>query len=142
MLTGFAVLMAATATIGATWNTTGAYSASQTGIVLGTIPESPDRVIALTAYGVGDDVALSDSVLGLQVLTRWAGRDPRPVYNLDAAIFALLQNSRHLILSTGVHVVLCARNSGPAPLGQDSNGRWSLSSNYNSKLHRPSTHRI
>ena len=139
LLTGIAAYLAAGG-IGATWNTSGAYTALQTGIVLGTIPQEPDRIITLTAYPVGDSPALSDSVIGLQVRTRCEGQDKRKVDDLDDAIFELLHGATHVTLSTGVQIVQCLRQSA-ATLGQDQGGRWSNASNYYLSVHRPSTHR-
>jgi hypothetical protein len=141
VLTGLAVYLAAGG-LEATWNTTGAYTALQTGIVLGNIPQAPDRIIALSAYGVGDDSPnLSDSRLGVQIRCRWGGSDPRPVDDLSDAIFSLLHGATHITLSTGAKIVQCLRNSGPVSLGQDANNRWSSVSNYYLSLWRPSTHR-
>ena len=143
LLTGLATELQ-TAGLG-TYSTSGAYTALQTGIVFGNVPQSPDRIITLTAYGVGgDDPTLSDTVTGLQVLTRWNGADKRPVDDLDDSIFDLLHGVTHLTVGTGgdaVHVVQCLRTSGPASLGMDENHRWVVSSNYLVTVHRPSPHR-
>lgn len=139
LLTGLAVYLAA-AGIEATYTTSGVYTALQTGIVLGNIPQSPDRIITLTAYGVGDSPNLSDSVLGVQIRCRCGGADKRPSDDLADAIFNLLHGATHLTLSTGVTVVQCLRQSH-ATLGQDSNSRWSNVSNYYATTHRPSTNR-
>ena len=140
LLTGLAVHLAAGG-IEATWNTSGAYTAQQTGIVLGSIPQTPDRIITLTAYGVGDSPNLSDSTIGVQVRCRAEGQDKRRVDDLEAAIFSLIHGRTALTLSTGVYVVQCLRQSGPAALGQDESQRWSVSSNYYVTVHRPSTNR-
>ena len=122
------------------WNTSGAYTALQTGIVLGNVPQSPDRIITLTSYGVSDSPNLSDSLLGVQVRTRAEGADKRKVDDLDAAIFNLLHGKTALTLTTGVTVVQCLRQSATT-LGQDANSRWSNASNYYLTVHRPSTYR-
>lgn len=140
LLTGLAVLIAA-GSIEATYNTSGVYTSLQTGIVLGSIPQSPDRVITLTVYGSDDNPALSDSEVSVQVRCRAQGADKRLVDNLESAIFNLLQNRRDLTLSTGVKVGQIHRVSGPASLGQDSGSRWSTSSNYAVSVHRPSANR-
>ena len=140
LLTGLAVYMAADG-LGALWKPNGAYAALETGIVLGNIPQAPDRVITLSAYGVSDSPALSSSVLGVQIRCRWNGADPRPVDDLQDAIFNLLHGATHIALSTGVHIVQCLRQSA-ATLGQDSNARWANVANYYCSCHRPSTHRI
>jgi hypothetical protein len=138
LLTGLAVHLQ-TATLG-TWNTSGAYTTLQTGIVLGNIPQAPDRIITLTAYGVSDSPALSDSEIGVQIRCRWNGSDPRPVDDLADAIFNLLHGATHITLTTGVVIVQCLRNS-QATLGQDEGRRWSNVANYYVKAYRPSTHR-
>ena len=141
LLTGLAAWLALPANgLQATYKTTGAYTALQTGIVLGELRPAPDRQIALTAYPVTDDPSLSDSVLGVQVISRWGGRDPRPSDDLDDAIFGLLHGRQRLVLSTGVTIVQIMRVSG-APLGWDENQRCSVSSNYYVTAHRPSTNR-
>jgi hypothetical protein len=140
LLTGLAVYLAAGG-IEATYNTSGVYTTLQTGIVLGNIPQAPDRVITLTVYDADDDPALSDSTVNLQVRCRGEGQDKRKVDDLDSAVFNLLQNKLDVTLSTGVKVGEIHRTSGPASLGQDGNSRWSLSSNYAVSAHRPSANR-
>lgn len=125
----------------ATWRSAGVYAAGETGIVLGTVPSSPDRIVTLTSYGVDDDPTLSDSTTGVQVRTRWGGQDPRPVDDLADAIFALLHNRGPLTLSTGVRVVQIHRQSS-TPLGQDTNARWSRSDNYYVAAHYPTPNRL
>lgn len=105
------------------------------------LPDSPPRVIALSSYGVSDDVSLSNSVLALQVLCRWDGTDPAPSRDLAEAVYNLLQGAQHVILDTGVHVAQTWRNSGPASLGKDANERWQNSSNFYCTCHRPSPNR-
>ena len=138
LLTGIAQLLA-TAGLG-TWRDTGVYTAAETGIVMDTVPASPDRVITLTDYVVADDPTLSDSVIGVQVRTRWGGQDPRPVKDLDGSIFDVLHGMPATTLTGGVRVVSCFRRSGTS-MGQDLNGRWGRSSNYYATVHRPSQNR-
>lgn len=141
LLTGLAVyIAAATATVGATYTTSGAYTSAQTGIVLGNVPQMPDRVITLTAKPFSDSPSLSDSVLSVQVLTRTAGQDKRATDDLDDALFSLLHGMVAVTLSTGVRIIQCLRYSG-SPLGQDEHGRWMNSTNYYVTVHRPSTNR-
>jgi len=142
LLTGLAALLQ-TAGLG-TWNTSGVYTTTQTGIVLGTIPQGPDRIITLTAYGVSDDPSLSTSVVGVQVRCRWGGADPRLVEDLSDSIYMFLHGKTDFTVGTGaaaVRVVQCLRQSGPVSLGQDQNLRWSTSSNFYLTAHRPSTNR-
>lgn len=137
-LEGFARLLAA-ATVG-TWRANGAYTAAETGIVLGVLPQSPDRVIALAAYGVDDDPSLSDSTIGLQVTTRWGGQDPRDVGRLTSRVFDALHGLHDHTLLTEVRVVQCLRRSWTS-LGQDANARWRTVQNFYVDAHRPSAHR-
>jgi hypothetical protein len=138
LLTGLAADLA-TASIG-TWNTSGVYTVTQTGIVLGTVPQGPDRIITLTAYGVSDSPNLSDSVIGVQVRCRWGGQDPRLVEDLSDLIYNRWHGMMGVTLTGGVRVVQCIRQSAVS-LGQDSNMRWMNSSNYYLDVLRPSTNR-
>lgn len=141
LLIGLAVYLAAGG-IEATYRTSGIFTALETGIFLGNIPQSPDRIVTLTAYGIGDDSPnLSDSGLGVQVRCRWGGADKRPSDDLADAIFNLLHGMISVTLSTGVYISQCRRNSGPAPLGQDSSNRWSNVQNFYLSTHRPSANR-
>jgi hypothetical protein len=138
LLTGVAELLAA-ANLG-TWRDTGIYTAAETGIIFDTVPQSPDQVITLTDYAVSDDPTLSDSVIGVQVRTRWGGQDPRPVKDLDGSIFNALHGLESVTLTGGVHVVSMVRRSGVS-LGIDANNRWMRSSNYYATVWRPSANR-
>ncbi len=141
LIEGLATYLALPANgLGATYSSTAAYTALQLGIVIGELRPTPDRQIALSAYPVADDPSLSDSVVGVQVISRWEGRDPRPSDDLDDAIFSLLHGKTRLVLSTGITVVQIQRVSG-APLGWDENQRRSVSSNYYVTAHRPSSNR-
>lgn len=139
LLTGMAAYLAAGG-IGATWKPSGAYTALELAIVLYTMPEAPDRVITLSAYSDTDSPALSDSSIGLQVRCRWDGQDPRPVDDLQDAIFNLLHGKTQLALQTGVNIQQCLRRNAIV-LGQDQNARWENVANYVLSVHRPSTHR-
>lgn len=139
LLTGIAQLLATTSL--GVWRATGIYTAAETGIVFDTVPATPDRVITLSDYTVSDDPTLSDSVIGVQVRTRWGGQDPRPVKDLDGGIFNALHGLEGVTLTGGVRVVSMFRRSGTS-LGQDANNRWGRSSNFYATVHRPSTNRI
>lgn len=104
----------------------GVYQASDTGITVGIMPDSPDRCLCLTAYPV-EDTGLTDVTTGVQIRVR-AGRDPRDAGSLDDSVFDLLHNARGYQLG-GVPVAVSWRQSS-APLGQDDKGRTEISSNY------------
>lgn len=122
------------------WRATGRYETSETGILLRTLPQGPDRVISLSVYGVDDDPTLGDDVVGLQVTTRWEGGDPRPNDSLADRIFDELQNLPRTTLTTEVVVTRCYRRSWSS-LGQDANTRWRTAQNFYVTAHRPSPHR-
>ena len=138
LLEGVAQWLAAAAV--GTWKTTGIYSASETGIILRTLPSTPDRVIVLATYPVSDDPSLSDTVTGLQVTTRWAGADPRPTDDLTDAVFDVIHGAHGVDLATGIRIVEAMHRSGTT-LGQDANQRWRNSSNFYLTTHRPSPNR-
>lgn len=140
LLTGLAELLAGEIA-GAVWRTTSGYTAAETGIVLDVAPETLNRVIQLSLYPVTDDPVGASDEIGLQVVTRWEGQDPRPCRRLDTQVFNRLQGRAHFVLSTGIHVVSAARQSG-ASLGVDSSKRWGRSSNYYVRVSRPATYRL
>lgn len=143
IVAGFAVLLAADvdASWAVTWRPTGAYQAGETPIFDSAVPPTPDRIITLTTYGLGDHPVLSDSDIGLQVRTRSEGADPRDVKDLDDAIADALLGRFPMTLSTDIRVQTLVRASW-APLGQDGNQRWNRVSNYNLGLYRPGPHRL
>lgn len=140
LLTGLAVHLAAANV--ATWQPSGAYGPTVTGIFIATVPEHPAGVLTLTAYGIDDsDPTVPDSVVGLQVRCRAPNRDPRNADNLADAAYDALQSLGPLTLSTGVRLQLCTRRSS-LPMGADASGRWERSDNYQLMVHRPATHRL
>ncbi len=142
LLKGLAAYLAS-AGIGATWKASGVYGKTDTAIVLRTVPETPDRVITLSTYGVDDDPSLSDSVLGIQVRCRYAGANPTGADDLADAIYSVLHGKAGLVVGAGAHavtIVLCLRQSA-ASLGQDANLRWMNTQNFYATTHRPSANR-
>lgn len=137
LLAGIGQLLAEQA--GATWKATGSYAASDPWpVVITAVPATPDQVIVLTPYTVSEDDNLNDVVQGVQIRTRGT-RDPRPVSDMNDAIFDALHGLTDLVLN-GVPVVLVSRNSA-AYLGVDDNGRHEHTANYYVMAARPSTHR-
>jgi hypothetical protein len=137
LLTGLAELLAANS-IGI-WRTSGVYAAGETGILIRSIPSTPDRIITLAAYPIDAGyVGLADTTVGIQHRLR-GGRDPRDCDDLADAIFDLLDSAEHYSLG-GIHVVQSVRRSY-ASLGADGNGRWERSENYYFDAMRPTAHR-
>lgn len=126
LLQGLAEIIAADTT--AVWRPSGVYTPAETGIVIGTVPQSPDAVVVLTAYPVRDEPVGADSVVGVQIRTRTGGADPRSTIDLDDEIFTAL-HSRPAGDIGGIRVTQIWRQSG-TPMGADGNGRHERSSNY------------
>lgn len=139
LATGVAVLLDSAGV--AKWRSTGVYTASEVGIFIKANPQSPDGAVSLSTYPVASDPSLATSVVGLQVITRAAGADPRPVDDLADAIFDQLHGLHDSTLSTGVRVVQLLHQGGGS-LGQDDLKRWGRSDNYYATVWRPSPNRL
>jgi hypothetical protein len=123
----------------AVYRPTGVYRDDETGIVLGTVPASPPRVVVLTPYPLSDDVDQADSVLGLQVRVRGAGPDPREALDLVDAVFVELHGATHLDLAGAL--VHLAERTASLPMGRDESGRYEHADTYQLTAHRPTRHR-
>lgn len=115
------------------------YEDASTGIYLEDSPATPDRIVTLSLYGLGDDPVYADSTRGFQIRTR-GGADPTDVRDLDAALCDVLLGEWPTVVG-GVAVITLERTSG-ASLGRDENQRWSRTSNFTLGLHLPGTHRL
>ncbi|AMW11610.1 hypothetical protein A4E84_20195 [Streptomyces qaidamensis] len=124
LLQGVAELLAA-AEVGV-YDPSGALPAGATGIVLGRMPDGPDRAIALNPYPVADDDS-TDSVTGVQARMR-AGTNVLDLVQLANDVFSVLHN-RDTWQARGVRVEISWRNS-QAWIGQDTRGRMELVANY------------
>lgn len=139
VLSGFAVLLAGSS-IGLTWQPSGVYTASQSGITLLAVPADPARIVALGMTWMNADPSQAISRGELQVRSRGVDADPRDVFLLDDSIQDVLLGNYPLTLSTGVRVSTVALLGGGS-LGQDENQRWGWSSNYVLDVYRPTAHR-
>ncbi|MGX1116410.1 hypothetical protein RKD37_001773 [Streptomyces ambofaciens] len=110
--------------------------ADVTGIVLGKVPDGPDRVLGLTPYPVADDDS-TDSVTGIQARMRW-GTDAAGLVTLADDVFNVLHNRRSYT-ARGVWVEISWRNS-QAWIGQDTRGRMELVGNYYFRTVRTGPH--
>lgn len=137
LLTAFAELLHAEG-VGVLRPPGAVYTATETAIVFGRLPSSPDRAIALAAYGIdqgADDPVNTDGTQGVQLRLRGTV-DPRVVDDIADAAFDVLQG-REL---PAVGVLLVTRRIN-APLGSDGNGRWERADSYHLLTHRPTQHR-
>ena len=107
-----------------------------TGIVLGKMPDEPDRVIGLTPYPVSDDDS-TDAVTGIQARLR-AGTNPLEAIQLANDLFNALHNRREL-RARGVLVEISWRQS-QAWIGQDTRGRMEITANYYFRTIRSGPH--
>lgn len=136
LMTGLAEHLAQ-AGLGLTWRPTGVYAATETGILLQTVPPTPDRVVVLAPYPVTAG-ARSDVVQGVQVRCRAAPGSPTPVLDLDDGIYAVLHGAENLRL--GSVAVAHTWRASATPLGPDQNRRHETSSNYYLTTAHPSAH--
>lgn len=117
----------------------GNYLENEVGIVIGTVPAAPARVLVLSPYPLVDDADQADSVLGLQVRARSGGPDPRESLDRLDDVFDLLHGATHLDLG-GALVHLAMRTSS-VPMSRDQSGRYEHADTYQLTAHRPTRHR-
>lgn len=107
-----------------------AYTDGETVITKKDLPPAPDRVIAITSYGVADDQPLiTYGQRLLQLRFRGVAGDPDDVDDLADAVFAVLHGAEDLTFAS-VHVAQILRFSS-FPLGMDEQSRrWQRADNY------------
>ena len=111
------------------------YDGTQPAITDTGVPSTPDQLITLTLYpgseGAGEDTRNTWTTPRLQVRTR-AGTDPRVARDqLDAAVHAVLHGLGPTVLEDGTELTDCySLQSAAMSMGQDANGRWEYSRNY------------
>jgi hypothetical protein len=114
------------------------YAPTDTAIVLGKLPSTPDKAIAVTPYGVdqdGDDPVNTDGTLGIQF--RMRGTPDITVLNAIAGgVFDLFQGAKF----PAVGVLLMTRRL-QAPMGSDANNRWERADSYRLLTHQPTSNR-
>ncbi|MFC4912590.1 minor capsid protein [Actinomadura gamaensis] len=144
LLAGLAAHLAA-AGIGQ-WKPVGTYDPASAvpAITLRTLPDRPDRAIALDLFADvdADDAGLADVLAAVQIQTRGT-RDPSDVDDLADAIWDRLHGAQMLTLDTGpaaVHTTLIRRRSSDR-LGADEHGRYLRSCNYYVNAARPNAYR-
>lgn len=109
-----------------------------TGIFRGVMPDSPEQAIGLTAYPVEDNEH-AEAITGVQMRMR-AGRNPDALDDLADAVWDVLHNRQHYTAG-GIHVALSWRQS-QAWIGQDTQGRMELTSNFYFRTVRSGSHLI
>lgn len=116
------------------------YTADETGIVIGAMPDDPARCIVLAAYPISEHVSLANVAVGVQVRCR-AGADPCDVQDLDDAVFDALHGATNLVLNDIDVIQIYRRSSASLGQARDQTARWERVSNYYLDAMRDSTHR-
>jgi len=113
-----------------TWQPDGTYTADQTGIVLGALPDSPDRVIGLALYGGSEGSAwLPYDAPNVQFRVR-GSTDARIAMRAAQALYDDLHGITH-VQAGGVQVnEVIGLQSGPIYVGQDRNNRHEWTVNF------------
>lgn len=107
-------------------------------VVIGELPQTPTKCVALEFYTVRDDPKLTDSTVALQIRCR--GDESRTsVLALDAAVFGAL-HGLHDTSVNGVPVTLMWRQN-LMPMSTDENQRCRSTANYYAYIAQPSTYR-
>lgn len=129
----------------ADWDPTGPYSptAAAPVITLRSLPDRPDRAIALSVYTDidTDDAGLGDVLVAVQARIR--DRSASAVDDLADLIWDRWHGLAGLVVGSGetaVHTVLIRRRSS-ALLGVDGSRRWERADNYYIAATRPNTNR-
>lgn len=113
------------------------YAATETGIALNGLTDSPDRQYGLTAYGPGgDDQDLPLDLFAIQVRVR-GDTDPRTEMDMRDGMHAVLQGRRHAVFGSVTAIQL--RRVSLFPPAQDESGRWESTSNYYTVTDMPAT---
>ena len=136
LLTGLAAYLAG-AGIGVTYRTSTPYLATETGVVFGLYPTSPDRCVAMTAYVATDEPKVALSHIRVEFALRGIPNNSLDVGDLGDAIFGVVQGAEDLTFGTA-HVVQALRKIS-AGGGTDANKRSMRSDSYDLDLDVPIT---
>jgi hypothetical protein len=112
-------------------------ASTDTLILFGELPTSPDRCIALTLYASRDEPVQNLSTVRVQFMFRGAANNTLDVGDLAASVFGVLQGVTHRDYGTA-HAVDCLRVS-TVPLGMDGNKRMTRADNYEIPVNTPYT---
>jgi hypothetical protein len=135
LLTGLAQYLTA-AGVG-TYRSTGTYLGTDTAIIFGPLPPTPDRCVALTAYASTDDAAINLSQVRVQFYLRGTPGNTLDVVDLNDSLFIALQcltNRQY-----GTAYLSQARRVSTIPMGIDDSLRSEISANYELDVNTPAT---
>jgi hypothetical protein len=113
------------------------YAATDTAIVFGDLPTSPDRCIGLGLYAATDAVRQNLTTVRMQLMMRGAPNNSLDVLALADAVFDVLHGLVHVDFGSA-HAVQVLRVSA-VPLGTDGNKRVMRADNYEIPVNVPQT---
>lgn len=111
------------------------------------MPETPDLAVAVMAEpGLPQTSNLPTDLPGLQVLVRGPRYDTRTAFELARQVYSHLACLDGITLDADgadeIRVIGCTPlQSGPVPIGRDSNDRPEWSLNFTLRTHAPTAHR-
>jgi hypothetical protein len=133
---GFAAIISG-AGVGVTFNTSGVYQPTDTGIVMKSVPALPNRIVVLTVVPLTDELAAPSGQVMVQVRLRGLPNAPLDVDDLGDAIKPFLHGLKNVTMGS-VFVAQCNRQQS-VPLGQDSATRWERADQYYLDVEYPPT---
>jgi hypothetical protein len=114
------------------------YQATDTAIVFGDLPSTPNRCIGLTLYSAVDHPVQNLSTVRLQLMFRGDANNSLDVGDLATQAFAALQGITDRDYGTA-HLIQMFRVSGGIPLGIDDLKRSTRADNYQIDVNTPYT---
>lgn len=107
------------------------------------MPSSPDQAVMVVAMpGPASDSELGYDTPGVQVMVRGT-QDPRVSWQRARGIYDALHGLGPIDLPDGTRLLSChCLQSGPIPIGTDSNGRYEHTLNFEAEVRALTTHRV
>lgn len=121
----------------ATYRPTGTYTAEETGLVIGTMPAAPPRVVVLAAYALADDIDQADSRIGLQ---GYAAPAPVRATPWTCSTPSSTSCTAPPTLTSPSCWCTSFERTSSAPMGRDENGHYEHADTYHLTAHRPTRH--
>jgi len=123
--------------LGIVYNPTTAYTASQTGIVMKSVPATPDRVVVISVIPMSDELAAPSGEVTVQIRTRGTPNSALDVDDLADSIKPILHGLKAQTWGS-VQLVQMFRNNA-VTLGQDDSKRWERVDDYTLDVEYPAT---
>ena len=126
LLTGLAETIAGSGI--ATYRPSGTYLPTETAIVVGASPQSPDRVIMMMCVPMTDATMIPMGKWMVQFYFRGLPNNPLDVEDLGDAVFDLMHGATSMVMGS-VNIIQCLRQ-GCVGNGQDASKRWTRIDRY------------